>query len=321
MKKTVLLLINFFLFQFAYSQNIQVNGNIKSEEGETLPGVTVLVKGTNVGTISDFDGNFSIDIDKGQTLVFSYIGFKTIEKVVKTETILNILMESDTQMLDEVVAIGYGTMKKSDLTGSVASVSAQDLQKTPASGLDQALQGRAAGVTVNANSGQPGAAAEVRIRGIGTVNNSAPIYVVDGVIVDNINFLSPSDIESTEILKDASSTAIYGSRGANGVILVTTKKGSSEGRINVSLNAYVGFQNRWNKLDLMKSDEFAETLINLNNVASEKKYYEEKGFNEWLKAYRLGNSEYYPTNLDYSSIETDWQDEVFRKNAMIQNYS
>lgn len=320
MKKTVLLLINFFLFQFAYSQNIQVNGNIKSEEGETLPGVTVLVKGTNVGTISDFDGNFSIDIDKGQTLVFSYIGFKTIEKVVKTETILNILMESDTQMLDEVVAIGYGTMKKSDLTGSVASVSAQDLQKTPASGLDQALQGRAAGVTVNANSGQPGAAAEVRIRGIGTVNNSAPIYVVDGVIVDNINFLSPSDIESTEILKDASSTAIYGSRGANGVILVTTKKGSSEGRINVSLNAYVGFQNRWNKLDLMKSDEFAETLINLNNVASEKKYYEEKGFNEWLKAYRLGNSEYYPTNLDYSSIETDWQDEVFRKNAMIQNY-
>ena len=320
MKMTVLLLINFFLFQFAYSQNIQVNGNIKSEEGETLPGVTVLVKGTNVGTISDFDGNFSIDIDKGQTLVFSYIGFKTIEKVVKTETILNILMESDTQMLDEVVAIGYGTMKKSDLTGSVASVSAQDLQKTPASGLDQALQGRAAGVTVNANSGQPGAAAEVRIRGIGTVNNSAPIYVVDGVIVDNINFLSPSDIESTEILKDASSTAIYGSRGANGVILVTTKKGSSEGRINVSLNAYVGFQNRWNKLDLMKSDEFAETLINLNNVASEKKYYEEKGFNEWLKAYRLGNSEYYPTNLDYSSIETDWQDEVFRKNAMIQNY-
>lgn len=320
MKKTALLLINFFLFQFAYSQNVQVNGNIKSEEGETLPGVTVLVKGTNVGTISDFDGNFSIDIDKGQTLVFSYIGFKTIEKVVKTETVLNILMESDTQMLDEVVAIGYGTMKKSDLTGAVASVSAQDLQKTPASGLDQALQGRAAGVTVNANSGQPGAAAEVRIRGIGTVNNSAPIYVVDGVIVDDISFLSPSDIESTEILKDASSTAIYGSRGANGVILVTTKKGSSEGRINVSLNAYVGFQNRWNKLDLMKSKEFAETLIDLNNVASEKKYYEENGFNEWLKAYRLGNSEYYPSNLDYSTIETDWQDEVFRKNAIIQNY-
>lgn len=320
MKKTVLLLINFFLFQFAYSQNMQVNGNIKSEEGETLPGVTVLVKGTNIGTISDFDGNFSINIAKGQTLVFSYIGFKTIEKVIKTEAILNILMESDAQMLDEVVAIGYGTMKKSDLTGSIASVAASDLQKTPASGLDQALQGRAAGVTVNANSGQPGAAAEVRIRGIGTVNNSAPIYVVDGVIVDDISFLSPSDIESTEILKDASSTAIYGSRGANGVILVTTKKGSSEGRINVSLNAYVGFQNRWNKLDLMKSKEFAETLIDLNNVASEKKYYEENGFNEWLKAYRLGNSEYYPSNLDYSTIETDWQDEVFKRNAMIQNY-
>lgn len=320
MKRTLLLLISFFLIQFAFSQTFHVNGSVKSDNGETLPGVTILVKGTNVGTISDFDGNYSIEVDKGQTLVFSYIGFKTVEKIVNVGSVLNIILESDTQMLDEVVAIGYGTMKKSDLTGSISSVSSKDLQKTPASGLDQALQGRAAGVTVNANSGQPGAAAEVRIRGIGTVNNSAPIYVVDGVIVDNINFLSPSDIASTEILKDASSTAIYGSRGANGVILVTTKKGNSEGKINVSLNAYVGFQNRWNKLDLMKSEEFAETLVNLNNVASEKKYYQEHGFNEWLKAYRLGSSEYYPSNLDYSTIETDWQDEVFRKNAMIQNY-
>ena len=320
MKRTLLLLISFFLIQFAFSQTFHVNGSVKSDNGETLPGVTILVKGINVGTISDFDGNYSIEVDKGQTLVFSYIGFKTVEKIVNVGSVLNIILESDTQMLDEVVAIGYGTMKKSDLTGSISSVSSKDLQKTPASGLDQALQGRAAGVTVNANSGQPGAAAEVRIRGIGTVNNSAPIYVVDGVIVDNINFLSPSDIASTEILKDASSTAIYGSRGANGVILVTTKKGNSEGKINVSLNAYVGFQNRWNKLDLMKSEEFAETLVNLNNVASEKKYYQEHGFNEWLKAYRLGSSEYYPSNLDYSTIETDWQDEVFRKNAMIQNY-
>lgn len=320
MKRTVLLLISFILFQFVYSQSYVVNGKIKSEERESLPGVTVLVKGTNIGTISDFDGNYSINLDKGQTLIFSYIGFKTIEKVVRTNDVLNIIMESDAQMLDEVVAIGYGTMKKSDLTGSISSVTASDLQKTPTSSLDQALQGRAAGVTVNANSGQPGAEAEVRIRGIGTVNNSAPIYVVDGVIVDNINFLSPNDIASTEILKDASSTAIYGSRGANGVILVTTKKGNKEGKINVSLNAYVGIQNRWNKLDLMNGSEFAETLINLRNVPSEKKYYEEKGFNEWLKAYRLGSSEYFPVNLNYSAVETDWQDEVFRKNAMIQNY-
>ena len=182
------------------------------------------------------------------------------------------------------------------------------------------MQGRAAGVTVNANSGQPGAAAEVRIRGIGTVNNSAPIYVVDGVIVDNITYLSPSDIESTEILKDASATAIYGSRGANGVILVTTKKGGKDGKAVVSLNVYAGVQNRWNKLDLMGSQEFAETLINMNNVKSEMNFYEKNGFNKWLRAYRLGDSEYYPTKLDYSTIETDWQDEVFQKNALVQNY-
>ena len=233
---------------------------------------------------------------------------------------VSFVLEPDNLMLDEVVAIGYGTMRKSDLTGAVSSVKADQLQKTPAAGVDQALQGRAAGVTVNANSGQPGAAAEVRIRGIGTVNNSAPLYVVDGVMVDNITYLSPNDIESTEILKDASATAIYGSRGANGVILITTKKGK-EGKANISFNAYVGLQNRWRKLDLMKSKEFAETIINLNNVASEKNFYESKGFGAWLQGYRLGNSPYYPVDYDYSSVETDWQDEVFKKNALIQNYS
>src|SRR5690606_3066253 len=143
---------------------------------------------------------------------------------------------------------------------AVASVKAEDLKKTPAANLDQALQGRAAGVTVNANSGQPGAAAVVRIRGIGTVNNSSPIYVVDGVILEDISFLSPNDIESTEILKDASATAIYGSRGANGVILVSTKKGKA-GKTNISFDTYVGLQNRWNKLDLMGSKEFVEKII------------------------------------------------------------
>ncbi|MFZ4724736.1 MAG: SusC/RagA family TonB-linked outer membrane protein, partial [Paludibacter sp.] len=229
-------------------------------------------------------------------------------------------------MLDEVVAIGYGTMKKSDLTGAVTSIKSDALQKTPSAGLDQALQGRAAGVTVNANSGQPGAAAVIRIRGIGTVNGSGPIYVVDGMILDNISFLSPNDIESTEILKDASSTAIYGSRGANGVILVTTKKGK-EGKSNISFNAYAGIQNRWKQLDLMQRDEFVKTIISLNNVFSERSYFKSNGFNKWLSAYRLG-SPYYPTvklsststGFDYSQIETDWQNEVFNENALIQNY-
>ena len=222
-------------------------------------------------------------------------------------------------MLEEVVAIGYGVMKKSDLTGSVASVKGDQLKKTPASGLDQALQGLAAGVTVTSNSGQPGAAAQVRIRGIGTVNDSSPIYVVDGVIVSDISYVSPNDIVSTEILKDASATAIYGSRGANGVILVTTKKGGEAGRVNVSFDAYAGVQTRWNKLDLMHSEEFARTLADMYG----KEYYinllANKGVCAWVREFKTGNSDFFPSNMDYGVFDTDWQDEVFR-NALIQNY-
>ena len=195
-------------------------------------------------------------------------------------------METDAVMLDEVVAIGYGVMKKSDLTGSVSSVKADELQRTPAANLDQALQGLAAGVTVNSSSGQPGAAAEVRIRGIGTVNNSAPIYVVDGVIVEDISFVNPNDISSTEILKDASATAIYGSRGANGVILITTKKGSTDGKVNVSIDAYAGVQTPWRKLDLMNASEFAYTLASLTS-SSQLEYLQANGINDWVRQYLI----------------------------------
>lgn len=324
---TVLLLL---AFTVATAQNIKINGVVTaSEDGLPLPGVNVIVSGVaGQGTITDFDGKFVINVPQGKTLVFKYVGYKDYTVTVKQSGVVNVVMESDSKMLDEVVAIGYGTMKKSDLTGSVTSIKSDALQKTPAAGLDQALQGRAAGVTVNANSGQPGAQAVIRIRGIGTaMGGSDPIYVVDGMITTNISFLNPNDIESTEILKDASATAIYGSRGANGVILVTTKKGK-QGKTNVSLNVYAGIQNRWNKLDLMQRDEFAKTLIALNNVSSEKTFYKNNGFNKWLKAYRLGNSPYYPViksdanpnGFDYSTVETDWQDEVFNENAMVQNY-
>lgn len=315
---TVLLLL---AFTVATAQNIKINGVVTaSEDGLPLPGVNVIVSGVaGQGTITDFDGKFVINVPQGKTLVFKYVGYKDYTVTVKQSGVVNVVMESDSKMLDEVVAIGYGTMKKSDLTGSVVSVKSDVLQKTPAAGLDQALQGRAAGVTVNTNSGQPGAAAEIRIRGIGTLNNSAPIYVVDGVMVSDITFLSPNDIETTEILKDASATAIYGSRGANGVILITTKKGK-EGRSIISFNGYWGVQNRWRKLDLMKRDEFASTIVNLANVRTEKQIYQEQGFEPWLNLYRLGST-YFPVNFDYSSQETDWQDEVFNANAVIQNYN
>ena len=321
MKRIVLFICSLAIFQHALAQNLTVTGQvISADDNYPLPGVSVVVKGTTQGAFTDVDGNYTITVKTGQTLVFSSIGFMEHSENITRGGQLNIALSPDSQMLDEVVAIGYGVMKKSDLTGSVASVKGDQLKKTPAAGLDQALQGVAAGVTVNASSGQPGAAAEVRIRGIGTVNNSAPIYVVDGVIVDNINYLSPNDITSTEILKDASATAIYGSRGANGVILVTTKKGSSDGKINVSIDAYAGIQNRWRTLDLMKADEFSTFLAQSSVNPAQYATLSKKGIDTWVRDYLIGKSVYYPKNIDYSQIDTDWQDEVFKKNAVIQNY-
>lgn len=298
-------------------------------EGEPDPviGANVVLKGTTNGTITDFDGNFSIEAKAGDVLVFSYLGYKTQEvKVTNTSAPVKVTLASDNVMLDEVVAIGYGAMKKSDLTGAVTSVKAEELTKAPVSGLDQALQGRAAGVTVTTNSGQPGEAATIRIRGIGSaIGGNDPLYVVDGVITSDISFLAPNDIQSMEILKDASATAIYGSRGANGVILVTTKSGSQGGvKPNITFDAYWGFQNRWKKLDLLGSKDMALTKLRIDamkNGASQLADYRNDGFAEWMKAYNLGESTYYPTNFDYASQETDWQDEVFKKNAFMHNYN
>ncbi len=322
MKKAFILLYVVLLSQLSFAQNDwQVSGEVTdSEDGSSLPGVSVTVQGRpGVGTITDMDGKYTIKIQSGNSLVFSYIGYKSQTLVVKGSGVLNVVMGPDAHMLDEVVAIGYGTMKKSDLTGAVASVNADQLKRTPAAGMDQALQGKVAGVTVNANSGQPGAAAEIRIRGIGSaIADSRPIFVVDGVITNDISFLSPNDVESTEILKDASACAIFGSRGANGVILVTTKKGKKE-KGSISFSSYVGSQNRWNKLDLMKRDEFAQTIMKINPQPSTMAIYQNEGFNGWMKTL-TGTSPFYPVNMDYSKIETDWQDEVFKSNAIVQDY-
>jgi TonB-linked SusC/RagA family outer membrane protein len=308
----------------------KISGKITDgDDGSSLPGVSIAVQGSTIGTVSDMDGNFTLAVPPGKSLVFSYLGYKSQTVVVKENTpFLNISMAMDVVMLDEVVAIGYGTMKKSDLTGSIGSIKSEALKKAPAANITQALQGRAAGVTVNANSGQPGAAATVRIRGIGTLNNSNPIYVVDGIIVSDISFLNSNDIESTEVLKDASASAIYGSRGANGVVLITTKKGSEkEGKI--SLDAYFGVQNRWKKLDLMKSQEFARNLVILSMDQGQIDAFDNgKNFEGWLSEYRLGASHYpvikseeNPDGFEYGKQETDWQDEVFTANAPVQSYN
>ncbi len=309
-----------------HAQTLTVTGVVYAEgESDPVIGANVMVKGTSNGTITDFDGNFSLQAKAGDILQFSYMGYKT-QEVKATASPMRITLQSDNVMLQEVVAVGYGTMRKSDLTGAVTSVSADELVKAPVSGLDQALQGRAAGVTVTTNSGQPGEAATIRIRGIGSaIGGNDPLYVVDGVITSDISFLAPNDIQSMEILKDASATAIYGSRGANGVIIVTTKTGNSGGlKPTITFDAYWGFQNRWRKLDVMGSRNHAETELRINamrNGAEEISYYNNQGFASWLQMYKLGKSVYYPTNFNYADQETDWQDEVFNANAFMHNYN
>ena len=332
MRSKIYLTIAFaWMSLIAMAQSLTVTGVVMAQdEPDPVIGANVMVKGTTVGTITDFDGNFSVQAKAGDVLQVSFMGYKTQEVKVSGSGPMRITLEPDNVQLQEVVAIGYGTMKKSDLTGSVTSVSADQLLKAPVSGLDQALQGRAAGVTVTSNSGQPGEGATIRIRGIGSaMGGNDPLYVVDGVITGDIKWLSPTDIKSMEILKDASAAAIYGSRGANGVILITTKSGG-EGKINISFDAYWGIQNRWKKLDVLGAKDFADTEIRIcamRNGAEEIAYYQQFGFRPWLNMYKLGNadinkiSEYYPVNFAYENQETDWQDEVFRANAFMHNYN
>lgn len=332
MKKRIYLLSLMVMMTLGmWAQSLTVTGVVMAQdEPDPVIGANVMVKGTTNGTITDFDGNFSLSAKTGDVLQISFMGYKTQEVKVSNAGPIRVTLVPDNVQLQEVVAIGYGTMKKSDLTGAVTSVSADQLLKAPVSGLDQALQGRAAGVTVTSSSGQPGETATIRIRGIGSATGqNDPLYVVDGVITSDIKFLSPSDIKSMEILKDASAAAIYGSRGANGVILITTKNGG-DGKINISFDAYWGFQNRWKKMDVLGAKDFADTELRIQAMrmgAEEIAYYQQNGFRAWLNMYKLGNaditkiSEYYPINFAYENQETDWQDEVFKANAFMHNYN
>lgn len=331
MNRAIITLLLLIVAMAATAQTVTITGTVSDAmDHEPLPGATIRESGNKMNAVvTDLDGKYSITVKQGASISVSYIGYADQVKKVAGATTIDFALEPDTQALGEVVVIGYGTVKKSDLTGSVTSVTADKLQKTPSSSLANALQGQAAGVTVNSLSGKPGAGAEVRIRGVGTVNNSNPIYVVDGIITEDISFLSPNDIKSTEILKDASATAIYGSRGANGVVIVTTRSGSESKDARISFNGYVGVQSRWKKLDVMHAKEYADALVGIYGTKSSQKFYNEQGFNQWLKVFGgVGASPYYPTvydpvnnplGFDYSSQDTDWQDEVFR-NAVIQNY-
>uniref|UniRef100_UPI0032169867 TonB-dependent receptor n=1 Tax=uncultured Draconibacterium sp. TaxID=1573823 RepID=UPI0032169867 len=259
-------------------QKKNINGIVTDSNGEPLPGVTIVVKGTTIGTVTNFDGNFSLDIPAGsEILSFSFVGFQTQEIEIGTQTLFNITLKEDVLQLDEVVAIGYGVQRKSDLTGATNRLTEEDMNKSVATNPVEMMQGRVSGVNITQNSGEPGTGMSVRIRGSNSIRSGQePLYVVDGIPLDNadvtptggsaagygsgssknpLSFLNPEDIESIDILKDASSTAIYGARGANGVVIITTKKGQ-KGEGTLSYDGYLGVSSIREKMDLLSADEF-----------------------------------------------------------------
>ncbi len=251
----------------AFSQVRTVTGTVRtSDTRETLPGTTVRVKDGSTGTVTDIDGKYSIQVKTGKAvLIFSFVGYSPQEVEINTEKTIDVVLEPSKISLQEVVVVGYGTMRKSDLTGSVGTVKSDDIMKITAIDPVQSLQGKVSGVQVMSTSGTPGEVPVVRIRGVGTFNNSSPIYVVDGVILDDISFLNSADIKSMEVLKDASATAIYGSRGANGVIMVTTKTGTAiEGKTTFSVTGEYGMQSVVKDIKLLSGRDFAVVANQIN---------------------------------------------------------
>ena len=299
MSKSKLLLtaIAMTLSSSLYAQNHKFAGTVVDANGEPIIGATVNVKGSKENAITDIDGRFSISAAPGQTLVINYIGFSPLE--TKAADNMQLTLSEDRQTLNDVVVVGYGVQKKSVVTASIAKVSADDLAGTAPVRVDNALKGLASGVTVTSASGQPGAASQVRIRGIGTINDSNPLYIVDGMPIEGgIDYLNPSDIESIEVLKDAASGAIYGTRAANGVILVTTK-GGEKGKMRVNYNFSYGWQNPWKHRDVLNATEYAVMM------------------NEGLV--NAGQAPIYNDPYSYGK-GTGWQDEVFDDNAGVTSH-
>lgn len=293
-------LIGMLLPMCMFAQQITVQGVVKDQTGETVIGASVMEKGTTNGTITGIDGDFSLNMSPNATLVVSFVGYKTQEVQVKGQKQLQVVLSEDAEMLDEVVVIGYGTMKKSDLTGAVSSIGNKDIKDSPVSNLGQAIQGKISGVQI-VDAGKPGDNVSIKIRGLGSINNCDPLVVIDGVPTDlGLSSLNMADVERLDVLKDASATAIYGSRGANGVVMITTKRGT-EGKGKLAVSANYSFQNATNVPSLLNAAQYAE-LSNDMMVNS--------GRNpnpEWANPSELGAG-------------TDWMDELLRTGVM-QNYT
>jgi len=287
-----MLLLLFLLANNVWAQEREIKGRVTSEEGKPLVGVSVHVKGTTTSTSSGDNGQFSLATSSGSVLLFSYVGFSAQEYVLGDETSLQITMLSSDSQLDEVVVVGYGTQRKEAVTGSVASISGEKMNEVPAANITQALQGRVAGVQMTQTSSKPGAAMQIRIRGTRSLNASNdPLIVLDGIpFAGSIGDINPIDIKSVDILKDASATAIYGSRGANGVILVTTHKGYTGQQARVTFNSYTGLKTLFARYPMMNGAEFVELR----------------------KAAGL-----YQNGVDESDdVDVDWQDLLYKNGIM-----
>ena len=289
-------------------QSITVTGTVTDAQGEPLPGVSILVKGTTQGTVTNADGTYSLSVPGNATLVFTFVGFIKQEIAANNQRVINVRLIEDTSQLEEVVVVGYGTVRKKDLTGAVGSLRAKDVGNISVTNVEQMIQGRIAGVDVTNTSGLPGTGTRIMIRGVGTIYDASPLYVIDGIAGD-INSVSQYDIESIEILKDASSTAIYGARAANGVVLVTTKRGK-QGAPRVTLNAYVGVASPAKKLELLNANQYIDYATELNP----------NFFRDALRFKPVANG-----GLGFDEAwarvdRTKIQDEIFR-NALQQEYN
>ena len=278
-------------------ERINVSGTVSDADGP-LPGVNISVEGSATGTITDLNGNYTLNgVPSDAILVFSYLSYRTQEIMLNGRTQVDVMMETDAEALDDVVVVGYGSQSRAEVTGAISSIDSDEIASVPVTTADQALQGRAAGVTV-VNSGAPGTAPVVRIRGLGTPNDNAPLYVIDGIITGGMGSLNPNDIESIQVLKDAATTAVYGSKGSNGVVVITTKRGTSTGQTQLSLNAYSGVSFVSNRYDVLNAEQYIQYAQEIGPTPP-----------------RIAESQY----AGFINNDTDWQDEIFRTGLM-QSY-
>lgn len=301
-----------YIYELPVQKNRVITGNVTSAAtGEALIGVSVVVEGTQIGTSTDINGNFSLDVpDDNAVLVFSYIGFLNREVPVGTQEVINVELEEDNQQLNEVVVVGYGTQRKANLTGAVSQVEAEALESRPVTNISTGLQGLMPGVTVTNTTGLPGNnRGSIRIRGIGTLGNSEPLVVIDGIPGGDLDILNPNDIESISVLKDAASSSIYGVRGANGVILVTTKKGA-DGIPSISYSNYFGLQTPTALPEFLGSPEYMELLNEAQRNVGRNPTYTDAD----IETARNGSDPNYFAN-------TNWIDEIYKPSAPQQNHN